>query len=166
MAYVALQPATSRKARENAKRTLEKPIKLDYLRKFLAEADFRRLEVIYPDRRVFVWGVKVERYSQWEKIISDATLVLFRRGTRVVLGAVAKHKLWSEELAGHLWGEDEDGEIWSLIYFLTDPKPLDVSVNEVSRIAGLDPSWNWQGFIVISPPEADAVIHFAADHVK
>ena len=166
MTFVALQPATSPKARDNAMRTLKKPIKLDYLKKFLSDDDIAKLADIYPDRKVFVWGVKLERYPQWEKIIANVTLVLFRQADRIVYGAVVTHKLWNEDLAGYLWGEDDDGELWSLIYFIRKPKPLDIPASVVSEVAGMDPLWNWQGFIVLSSPEADAVLQLAADHVK
>lgn len=166
MTFVALQPATSPKARDNVKRTLKKPTKLAYLRKFLDEDEFEKLKKIYPDGKVFVWGVKVERYPQWEKIIAGVTLVLFRQGDRVACGAIVTHKLWNEELAEYLWGEDDDGELWSLIYFVTNPKPLDIPASDASKAAGLNPSWNWQGFVVISSPEADAVLKLAGDNVK
>lgn len=165
MAFLGLQPAGSVKARENAERTLFKPIKLDYLKQFLSAEDFARLEQIYPDRRVFVWGVKLERAHQWGKMIEEKTLVLFRQGDRVVRAAVVTHKVINDALANFLWGPDDDGQLWSLVYFIHEPIVVDIPASAVSKAAGLDPTWNWQGFVALFPPEADNVVQVVSSYL-
>lgn len=166
MAAVALQPATSKFARINAAKTLEKPIKLQFVRRFLSEKDYQRLEQMHPDGMVHVWGVKLERVPQWEKMFLEKTLVLFRDGGQVYLRGVVTFTTFNEGLAEHLWGPDEYGDTWGLVYFLKSVKPIDVPASKVNEAAELEPSWNWQGFNVVLPPASTKVIELIKDVVK
>jgi hypothetical protein len=166
MATVALQPASSKFARTNASKTLEKPIKLEFVRRFLSEEDFCHLKEMHPDGIVHVWGVKFERVPQWAKMFPRKTLVLFRNGSQVYLQGIVTFTTFNEELAAHLWGQDEYGDTWSLVYFLKSVKPIDIQASQVNEAAGLDPTWNWQGFNVVWPPASHQVIELIKDVVK
>lgn len=65
MATVALQQVSSKFARDNAARTLEKPVGLKYIKKALASDVMARLESECTDGKVFVWGAKLERIHQF-----------------------------------------------------------------------------------------------------
>lgn len=164
MTTVALQPASSQFARLNVEKTLRKPIKLDYLKNYLSETDFAKLEEIYPEREARVWGVKFERVPHWAKLFPDNCLVLFRQSNRVVLRGIATFRTFNERLALYLWGPDVDGQPWSLVYFLKSVKSIDIPASEINKEAGLATDWNWQGFIAIHPPRALDVINLIKKH--
>jgi len=166
MSTVALQPATSRFARRNAGKTLEKPISLDYVRRFLSAEDFLRLEAIYPERKVHIWGVKFERLARWANLFSDDTLVLFRKDNLVYLWGLITLTTFNEELSLSLWGPDERGEPWGLVYFLKSVESIRLPASRVNEAAGLANDWNWQGFNVIKPPRADAVIDLVRKEIS
>src|SRR5690242_12725477 len=120
MPSVVLQQVTSKFARSNASRTLEKPIALKHLRNHLQADDYQELEAICNQGRLYVWGAKSERMHQFEKIPPRQSLVLFRRGAMVYKCGVIIQWLFNPDLAEKLWGLDADGETWGLVYFLED----------------------------------------------
>ena len=164
MATVGLQPASNAFSRSNAEKTLRKPVRLEYLAKYLAAGDLDELTKRFPGGLVHVWGVKSERVYQWAKLIPEHCLVLFRQGPRAVFRGIVVYRLISEPLALHLWGRDEDDQTWSLVYFLSHLKPIDIPAREINAAAKLDLDWNWQGFITLLPPESTAVLELVAQH--
>lgn len=76
---VAFQQVTSEYARNNAEQTLHKPVNLYYLARFFDEDIFKSLQNLYPDGKVYIWGAKLERIHQVEKMLPMNCLVLFRR---------------------------------------------------------------------------------------
>jgi len=158
MAFLALQPASSKRARENELKTLRISKTIEEIKPYLTVEDMRLLRSEFPEGRVNIWGVKLERAGQWGKMLNGQTLVLFKRGRRVILRGVVVYKVMNEDLALHLWGPDDDGKPWTLIYFLKNLKKVDIPASEISRAAGRSLEDNWQAFTVIFPPEADRVI--------
>lgn len=166
MAFVALQPASSKRARENELKTLRIPKRIEDVADYLDETDVEALKREFPDGKVFIWGVKLERASQWGKMLHNKTLVLFRQGERVVLRGIVTHKVMNEDLALHLWGPDDDGQPWTLVYFIKKLKRVDIAAAEVSRAAGRSLEDNWQAFTVLFPPEADLVVKEFLDALR
>jgi hypothetical protein len=163
MSTVGLQPASSTFARANFEKTLRKPIKLEYVLRYLSDEDARALQSAHDTGAAYVWGVKYERVPYWAALFPDECLVLFRQGGRVVLRGIITFKTFNPELAEYLWGTDEDGQPWGLVYFLRSVYPLDVDAAEVNQAAGFATSYPWRGFITIWPPEADRVIQLVKE---
>jgi hypothetical protein len=162
MPTVALQQVTSPFARENAGKTLEKPIRLKYIERFIVH-DPRTLEKLKSqctDGNVFVWGAKVERIHQFVKMLPRHCLVLFRRGSVVYKCAVITELMVSQELAEYLWGTDTDGETWALVYFLNDVRNVSIPASEINQLIGRLKKDHWQGLIALSTPAADRIIAY------
>jgi len=154
------------RARANALQTLQISKEISSFEHLLSPKDQEALGALYPNGRAFIWGVKLERASQWGKMLLGDTLVLFRKKDRVFLRGIISYKVWNEELAIHLWGADDDDEPWTLIYFLTDVKRVDLKASDVSKAVGWDERANWQGFTVMFPPEATQAIRKLAEQLK
>jgi hypothetical protein len=165
MATVALQQVTSKFARENAGKTLEKPVGLNFIKKFLRPEELQGLESECPDGKVYVWGAKLERSHQLHKMLPLRCLVLFRRGSAVYRYGVVLKWIVNLELAEFLWGFDTDGETWGLVYFLKNAREISIPASEVNRLIGRIPKDHWQGLVVISPPAADKVVQFVKSKV-
>ena len=160
MATVALQQVTSKFARDNAGKTLEKPVGLKYIEKFLKPEEFEALRSSCTEGKVYVWGAKLERIHQFVKMLPRRCLVLFRRGSRVYKCGVIIEFAVNIDLAKYLWGFDTDGETWGLVYFLKNVKDLSVPARDINSLIGRRPEDHWQGLVAVSPPAADAVIDF------
>jgi len=165
MTTVALQQVSSKFARENAGKTLDRPIASKYVKRFLTEDQFGKIESECPDGKIFVWGAKLERSHQFEKILPRRCLVLFRHGSSVYKCGVVFQWVVNLELAEYLWGNDIDGEIWGLVYFMKNAKDISIPASEINRLIGRIPKNHWQGLIAVSPPASDVVIQYVKTEI-
>lgn len=160
MATVALQQVSSPYARENSRRTLEKPIGLKFVAPYIPKTLLARLQDCCKEDIVYVWGSKAERSHQTYKMVNRNALVLFRRGSTVFKFGVVIDKTENPALAESLWGTDRDGEPWSTIYFFA--KLIDKAIPAVKINAHLNrsPNDNWQGLVVLNMKESEKVDEF------
>ena len=157
MAAVALQQVSSRYARANAARTLEKPVALKYIKHFMDPGEFSSLESASPSGLIYMWGSKMERLHQFEKMVD--CVFLFRRNNVVYRCGQMCSWTYSEELANYLWGADpKDEKTWGLIYFFKEVRELAVPAREINAIIGLQLEYHWQGLLAYTSPVADEVI--------
>jgi hypothetical protein len=166
MFTVALQQVTSKFARNNAGKTLEKPIALKFVKRYLAPEVFGRLESQCQDGKIFIWGAKLERSHQLQKMLPRRCLVLFRRGGEIYKTGVILEWIVNLELAEYLWGFDTDGETWGLVYFLKSAKDISIAASEINRLIGRMPRDHWQGLVAVSSPAADTVIAFVKSQIE
>lgn len=159
MAYVVLQQVSSKYAKSNAGKTLDKPVGLKYLNKFIEEKKFAELQDRYPEGYLFIWGAKTERHHQIPKMIPGQSLVLFRRGKRVFRIGIIKDLLVNLELAEYLWGTDETGETWGIIYLMQKVRDVSIGVIEINEAIGRKPDDNWQGMISLGGDQANSAIN-------
>lgn len=83
MPSVVLQQVSNKFARDNASKTLDKPIALKYVEKYLPPEYFKKIESKCLDGKVYIWGAKAERVHQFGKMPHGQSLVLFRRNATV-----------------------------------------------------------------------------------
>jgi hypothetical protein len=83
MPSVVLQQVSSAFARDNAARTLEKPVAIRFIAKYLPSAQLESLRKIAPDGVIRIWGAKRERSHQFVKMPPRESFVLFRRSKYV-----------------------------------------------------------------------------------
>lgn len=166
MAYVVLQQVSSRYAKDNAAKTLDKPVPLRYLERYLPTDKYEELKAKFPKGLAFIWGAKLERSHQIAKMLPDRTLVLFRRGTRVYRAAKIKDVLVNPDLAMHLWGADESGETWGIIYLMQ--KVLDVSIDarEINESLGRQSTDHWQGMTSVEGEKATSAINLVRAYLQ
>lgn len=166
MPFVVLQQVSSTYAKHNAARTLDKPIALKYLKKYLSTEDNEKLTSEYENGVVYIWGAKLERHHQIQKMIPRQTLVLFRRGQKVYRCSVIHNLIVNVELAEYLWDLDDDGEAWGIVYFMPEVKEISLSVSEVNSIIGRKANDNWQGMTSIEGDKAEKLITYVKSKIK
>lgn len=160
MPSVVLQQVTSKFARSNAGKTLEKPIALKYLQKHLPPDNFNKLGAMCAEGKVYVWGAKAERVHQFGKMPPSQSLVLFRRCATVYKCGVIIQWVFNPELAEYLWGFDNDGQSWELVYFLKDVKDFSTPASQINQLIRRKATDHWQGLTAAPSPTADVVIDF------
>ena len=149
MPTFALQQISSAYAKENAGRTLDKPVAIKYLKRFLPEDIHAALLAACPSGGVYVWGAKSERSHQTYKIAPRDCLVLFRQGRRVVKYGAVIDSIYSRELAEYLWKLDTDGTAWEYVFFLARIHATNYSTDLLNPGLGRKPRDNWQGLTVL-----------------
>ncbi len=167
MPSVVLQQVSNEFARTNAGKTLEKPIALKFLQKYLLPEEFQKLEAECTEGKVYVWGSKSERVHQYGKIPFRQSLVLFRRNKAVYKCGVILSWIFNPALAEHLWGFDSDNKTWSLVYFMKDVKDLSIPASEINKLIGRKPTDNWQGLTAETASEkTEKVIEYVKTKLK
>jgi hypothetical protein len=166
MTYVVLQQVSNKYAKSNAGKTLNKPVALKYLEKHFQPEVFEELQKGYPEGYVYIWGAKFERRHQIKKMIPGQSLVLFRRGKTIFRVGVIKDLLVNRELALRLWGTDEYGETWGIVYFMQQVRDVSISAIEVNKIIGRKPSDNWQGMTSVEGENAEVAISFVKEYLN
>jgi hypothetical protein len=156
MPSFVLQQVSSKFARSNAAATLEKPINLKYISKYLDETLFARLNSIAYKGLIHIWGAKYERYHQFQKMCACESLVFFRREKRIFAYGVIAEITINEALADSIWGRDNNNETWPLIFFLRRLVFRNSSAAEFNRIIGRKPNDNWQALFALALPESPA----------
>lgn len=160
MPSVVLQQVSNKLARDNASKTLDKPIALKYVEKYLSPEDFKKIESKCPDGKVYIWGAKTERVHQFEKMPHGQSLMLFRRNATVYKCGVLVQWIYNPRLAEHLWGHDSANETWGMIFFLKSTKDLSVTAAEINTLIERKASDNWQALTAVISPMAEKVIEF------
>lgn len=158
MAYVILQQVSSKFAKSNAGRTLDKPVALKYLERYLRSDEYRTIKEKCPEGHCHIWGAKLERGHQISKMRPNQSLVLFRRGRKVFRIGVIKYLFLNEELAARLWGVDESGETWGIIYLLQRVRDVSIDVVQINEAIGRKSNDNWQGMTSVDGEKAAAAI--------
>jgi len=148
---IAFQPVSSTRAKQNQLKSLRTPRKADEILPFLAEDSQKHIQLYHIERgnKLYVWGVKAERSIQWRELTPAGTVVLFREHDKVVLAGVVTGAEYNPSLAQHLWGFDDDFQLWPLVYFLGNVHRVSVPAERVSEVAGYSRNYNWQGFTVL-----------------
>jgi hypothetical protein len=157
---IALQQVSSKFARDNAAKTLEKPIALRYCLKHLTPIAEENILALRPDGAVYVWGAKAERAHQTVKLLERQSIVLFRRGPNIYKRGVVVEVVCSEALAEALWGRDKDGETWSNVFFFTHIQDMNYPAARVNRHLKRNPRDNWQGLVVLPITDSAKVQEF------
>ena len=160
MATVALQQVSSPFAQENAGRTLDKPIGLKFIARYLTIELLASLEASCLNGAVYVWGFKEERSHQTYKVVGKDSLFLFRKGPTVCKYGVVLEKTSNRALAESLWGVDDAGETWSTIYFFAGIHDKVIPAARINECLGRSAQDNWQGLVVLTMKNSEKVSEF------
>jgi len=140
--YVVLSSDDER-AMRNVLRTLDEGVPLDEVSRFMPKELIREIRRYHLDR-VFAWGSRPTSRNLilWEDMErGDFFLVII--GGYVCYVAKIVWTLRSSELAKSFWGVCSDGSTWELIYILTMPIRIYVSIERIREMTN--------GVVVFSP---------------
>jgi hypothetical protein len=160
MPAFVLQQVSSKFARENAGRTLEKPVGIKYIEKYICPELTEKLKAAAPKGAIRIWGAKYERSHQFRKMPSNESIVLFRRGKQIFSYGVIIATTTNEKLAQSLWSRDSNGETWPLIFFLRRLVRFSKDASTMNLCMGRKPTDNWQGLTSILVPDSEQMRAF------
>jgi len=153
MNSIILQPAGSNDAREHYSDTIQRPVDINRIKKFVSEDEFAILSELYLSGSVPTWGVTPGKdngnKNKWDRInIGDVTL--FSRKGAIYATGVVTYKLQNKELAESLWGKDGSGQTWENIYFLDEINDVNIPYSVFNAAAGYKPNNVIQGFTILN----------------
>ncbi len=136
--------ATNPKAQENLKKSIDNSVKAKKVFESFEEAGEavrKRLERILEDGNGFyAWGAEPRGHasSTWEKMNRGDYVLGYYGKTYHYLSRVLD-TFHNPTLATNIWGRNENtGQTWEYVYFLTEPVKIDRSVSWVADLLGLD----------------------------
>jgi hypothetical protein len=157
-AEVFVFTAPNRTARENRARTLDRPVPLSEIRPLGARAasSLERMGL----EEVRCWGSlpgPVNRRT-WNRMrLGDWGLLYDGEGRFPLLLRVGL-KAEYVRLARHLWGEDEQGKTWKLMFFFDAVRQLDLGLAEVRDAFGYEDDWWPRGLQYPDPAKQAALL--------
>ena len=161
MPKALIQPAGGQAARRHFANTIERPVPLESLRRFVSADDVSGLERIYPEQQVPTWGITPGKggvnVSTWQQI-DAGDVALFVGGGQVFASGLITFKTTNAELAEALWGTDEEGQTWQYLYFLGRVQRHAISYAEFNQAAGYKQGFIPRGAIVLKEPRSTSVL--------
>jgi hypothetical protein len=141
--------------------SIESPVPMDRLARFLEPGDVVRLREIYADRPVPTWGVtpggRGTNVRKWQRIVPGDVVLMARAGQLIASGTVT-HTAHNRALAASLWGTDANGDTWEYLYFLDGVREQAIPYAELNQAAGYAPGNVVQGFNVLSEAKSAAIL--------
>tara|TARA_Y100000814_G_scaffold73656_1_gene45548 strand:+ start:163 stop:1122 length:960 start_codon:yes stop_codon:yes gene_type:complete len=151
LSKIILQPAGSKSAKQHFIDTIQKPVSIEKLSKYVNKNDLNLLKDI-SSNGAYVWGVtsgkNMVNKNKWAKIERGDT-ALFSGNGIIFASGVVTHKIHNVDLGLDLWGKDTDENTWEYIFFLDEIKELNIAYLHFNRAIGYKDDNIIQGFSVL-----------------
>lgn len=127
--YVAGNP----ESQAHANGSLRNPLDLDRVLKLFPTEEHVNIRAIASDHGLYAWGAVPGKRNNplWNALKpGDWALCVYSGAYHFVSQILAKHD--NQKFGREVWGTDDAGNTWQLMYFLTKPQPIDIRVEDVS----------------------------------
>jgi ribosomal protein S27AE len=163
---LVVQPTGSPEAYQHYNDTIESPVLISkaVIRDLLGPDYDPIMKIFNPEafiseghNRVPMWGIVPSKTnnSKYEKL-SVGDRVVFSRNKKIFCTGKVSYKFENHGLSKHLWGLDDNGAAWSLMYTLTDIEETDITYSEFNATVGYAKNAIIQGFNVLSDEKSKA----------
>lgn len=137
--------------------SIEGLIPISLVSNALSSKEKRQLQELFSDGKIRIWGTAESNKSTWDSINPGDYVLFYKRG-RYVYCAEIVLKMDNEKLAKTIWGEYENGETWSLVFFVKNIRPIQISREKFNMIAGYDADFIPQAFMRVNDDAAKKII--------
>jgi len=154
MTRIFLAPRSNETSNKNFKSTILAGVPYEFLEPYLDEQEKQIIESLTVVR---VWGNKESLRSRWEKMQPGDVILFYGKGVFYYSARVLLTK-FNPELARELWGPDEEGRLWSCLFFVSKPKDIKIPIKVIQELAEYEPTWDRvQGFMPLSEEGVKAI---------
>lgn len=118
----------------------------------------RALQQVFGNRNIAVWGSRDSRAnrSKYDRMQPGDDILIVVGDTIKLLGKIA-WKTVNPGLSRELWknirGDTTEG--WDLIYFIANPKEIELPFNQFCRLFGYKPDYRLRGFTTVADDRLD-----------
>jgi len=153
---------SNKAARKHYSDTIEKPVQIDIIKKFVDPVIFHKIQDLYPDGNVYVWGVtngsKNVNKHKWEKM-KQGDVTLFSKDGILFRTAVTTISFTNKALAEELWQVNDVGETWENIYLVDEIQALNLTCKQLNKIVGYEEGSVVRGFNVLDDEKSNALFN-------
>ncbi len=132
---IVLQPCGNAEARQHFADTIQHRVPMTRIQQHLAEEQFDGLRQVVGTDDVLVWGVTPARENVWRKLETGDMAAFCGSSKAFFVGDVC-YKAANSELALELWGNDDKGELWEHLYFMTTGHDTNIPVQTLTGALG------------------------------
>ena len=151
--FLLYMPPGNRTAMVHYEDTIRQKVDLERIQPFLTRALRERLVRVFGPRRIAVWGSQAgpRNRSAFMGMTEGDDVLIIEGATVRFIGKVAA-KVESAALSHELWKPVRGGgaQPWELIYFIANPKEVDVPFAALGELFGYAPTYQLRGFSSIA----------------
>lgn len=147
--------AGEQSAREHLNDTIRQPLDLDRVLSLFPAGQHAQIQEFHQDQGLYAWGAipGVQNTPRWESMKSGDWVLCVYDGTYHYVARVLA-KFNNEIFARAIWGDDPQGRTWRLMYFLSKPIAIKVSVGDVADYL----NQSYMGFFRIGEEKHNTII--------
>jgi hypothetical protein len=151
--FLLYMPPGNAEAMVHYQDTIQQKVDIQRLAKFIDQNLRARLLSIFGLKRIAVWGSQAgeRNRSNYERMRDGDDVLIVEGGTVRFIGKIAA-KTENPALSRELWKPLRGGvdKPWQLIYFIANPRELDVPFDKFCRLFGYEDGYRLRGFTTIS----------------
>jgi hypothetical protein len=157
--FLLYMPPGNAQAMVHYEDTIKKRVTLNRLTPFISQNLQARLLSIFGPTPIAVWGSQAgpKNRSNFERMTEGDDVLIVEGDSVRLIGKIAA-KTQSRELSQELWKPlrgDRDTP-WELIYFIANPRELDLPFVEFCGLFGYRPNFRLRGFTTVTADRLDA----------
>ena len=151
--FMLQMPPGNLEAQVHYEETIKRRVQLERIARYLPDDLKTSLKEVFGNRPIPIWGSRnSDRNRQkYEKMAIRDEILIVEGATIRLLGIVAG-KLVSPELSRELWknlrGDTSAG--WDLIYFIANPREINLDFAAFCRIMGYAENFHLRGFSMVA----------------
>ncbi len=156
---LVLQPCSDSDARTHFVHTIETPVPISRILRFLPQETHAAIQQAFPDS-VAIWGITPGtnnvNANKWRRMQPGDTVLLYR-SKKLFFKATVAYKVHAPDLARELWSTKADGSTWEYVFFLTDLEPIDIDIERFNLAAKYKSTNIIQGFNVLPTSQSEEI---------
>lgn len=157
--FLLYMPPGNNQAMVNYENTIRNKVPLSRISAFVTPNTRAKLASIFGHAPIAIWGSQAgQRNRSSFSRMSPGDDVLIVEGDSIRLVGKIAAKVESTELSRELWRPiaGHGGTSWELIYFIANPRELDVPFVEFCRLFDYAPHFQLRGFTTVAPARIEA----------
>lgn len=147
--FILYMPPTNHEALVHYEDTIRRGVSLERIRSYLNAEQVAKLKYLFGDRPLTIWGSRNTPANRrgFERMEERDDILIVEGKTIRLLGLVAE-KMVNPELSRELWknlrGDTSEG--WDLIYFIANPREINLPFENFCNLVGYQPDFQLHGF--------------------
>lgn len=157
--FLLYMPPGNPEAMIHYEHTIRQGVSLERISRYLSADMVRKLRDLFGDRPIAVWGSRggPANRRNFDRMEERDNILIVEGHTIRLLGLVAA-KVVNAELSRELWldvrGNAPD-EGWDLIYFIANPREINLPFEKFCRLVGYQEHLQLRGFTLVSAARRD-----------
>jgi hypothetical protein len=157
--FLLYMPPGNREAMVHYEDTIQRKVPPDRIAKYVSQ-DFRaRLLEVFGSHRIAVWGSVAgpANRGRFDRMAEGDDLLIVEGDAIKLIGKIAA-KTQNADLSRELWKPlaGASDAPWELIYFIANPRELDVPFAEFCKLFGYAATYQLRGFTSVSDEKTEA----------